>query len=203
MWWIPVLGGLAGICLFLLCIPVEVRMIVDTSSDKPVRVRGSWLFGLVKKDISGRRPSGKPKTQAKPGRYSPDSLTGIFERISNISRRAAGLIRDVYRQVSFGNIQGAFEIGIDDPAETGMVFAVLGPVNAMLNTLPGYNVSLVPSFDGTDKLEGNLSGKASIMPVRLIFPLLRFGLSPEILRAGKDMAARKLRRKKTLNRITR
>ena len=93
-------------------------------------------------------------------------------------------------------IEGTFRVGLEDPALTGIVFAVIGPVNALLNLHPGYSVNLRPCFEGEDVIEGNLAGSVKFQPVRLIFPALRFGLSPEIRKAGKSFIGRRWKRKR-------
>ena len=195
MWALWIIFGLIVLVTLALCIPVQTTFTIDTSSPQRYRLRASWLFGLVRKDIRKKR---KPPRKKKEG----TGLLSYIRSYSKISRftglmpRLSSLAMDIYHRLKAGTVHGDLRIGLEDPALTGIVFAVIGPVNAMLNLLPNYSVSLHPVFEDEDILEGHLNGSVTVRPVRLMIPALRFGLSREVLRAGKVLAGERWRQRK-------
>jgi len=72
-------------------------------------------------------------------------------------------------------------LGLDDPADTGRLWAVVGPLAAIL-TLPVHaRVAIEPEF-ACEALEVDGKGCIRIIPIRLLFVVLVFLLSPGTLR---------------------
>jgi hypothetical protein len=87
-------------------------------------------------------------------------------------------------------------VGLEDPVQTGMLFAVIGPANALLNLHPRYNVSIRPFFDDEDILEGKLYGNIKVQPVRLVGPVLKLASSKEVRQLGTAFIKRKWKGRK-------
>ncbi|OGN88826.1 MAG: hypothetical protein A2158_03735 [Chloroflexi bacterium RBG_13_46_14] len=191
-----IIVGLVVILILLLCIPVQTIVIVDTESSKKYSLIVSWLFGIVKKDLGERRPKQIKKTKipAKKKRVPTRLDVDFVSRIVN----AAGLIKrfkeltaGIYRQLKIKEISGDLVVGLEDPAYTGMLFAVIGPANALLNLHPRYNVCIRPFFDDENILKGNLYGNIKVRPIRLVGPVLTLAASKEVRRIGKDYMKKK------------
>ncbi len=184
-----IIAGLVFILVVLLCIPVETSVRVDTDSGQKFNLRVSWLFGLINKNF-GRRKS-KPPFKARSASKKRKIL--IRPGLSLISKgfSAANLIRqlkklavDIYRQLTIREISGELLVGLEDPEYTGLLFAIIGPANALLNLHPRYDVNIRPIFDDEDIFEGNLNGTIKIQPIKLVVPVVRFASSRDVIKTG-------------------
>jgi hypothetical protein len=193
-----ILSGLAVLLFIALWIPVETRMLVDTSGERKFSLRVSWFFGLLHRDLN--RP-GKTSRKERPGKEKKSLITTLLEgditsRISlagGIFRRFRELALDIYRQLKIGEVSGDFTVGLEDPALTGLLFAVVGPVNAVLNQHPRYNVNIYPYFDDETILEGNLTGRVRIRPIGLVIPTVKFLSSRDVIRTTSNFFKQKVR----------
>ena len=50
MWVIATLAGLAALVIFVLCVPLDAALNIDTSGRPRLRLRLVWLFGLISKE---------------------------------------------------------------------------------------------------------------------------------------------------------
>jgi len=77
-------------------------------------------------------------------------------------------------------------VGLDDPANTGMLFALGGPVLPLVNLPRQCHVNVEPTFQ-----EATLDGKAlvsfSILPIALAVPFIKFVFSKPVIKVGSIM----------------
>jgi len=191
-----IIVGLVVFLILLMCIPVETTVTLDTKSGKKFSLIVSWLFGIVTKDLGNRRPKQIKETKVTGKikrlllRFDIDFVSQIINA-GGLINRFKDLISGIYRQVKIKEITGDLVIGLEDPVSTGMLFAVIGPANALLNLHPRYNVSIRPFFDDENVLEGNLYGNVKVRPIRLIGPAIKLAASKEVRRIGKDYLGKK------------
>lgn len=191
-----IIVGLVMFIVLLMCIPVETTVTIDSKSSKKYSLNVAWLFGIVRKDLRERRPKqiketkipGKKKSL--PLRFDIDSLSQI-KNAGGLIKHFKDLVSGIYRQLKIKEITGDLVIGLEDPVYTGMLFAVIGPANALLNLHPRYNVSIRPFFDDENILEGNLHGNVKVRPIRLVGPAIKLAVSKEVRRIGKDYLKKK------------
>jgi len=193
-----IIVGLVVFLILLLCIPVETVVKVDTESSKKFSLKVSWLFGIVQKDLGKRRTKQvkKNKILKKKKRSLPRFDINLVSQIPNATgliKRFKDFIFDIYRQLRIKEISGDLVVGLEDPVHTGMLFAVIGPANALLNLHPRYNVTVRPLFDDENVLEGNLHSNVKVQPIRLVGPALKLITSLEVLRIGHSYIRKKLR----------
>lgn len=174
--------------LIVLAIPVELTFSVQRREGKQ-RVRGmfGWFFGLV------RLPLGKTEARAETQpvhRKAKKSKArrGGARRVWRVVRsegfgwRVLRLVRDLLRRIHIFELSLKVRLGLDDPADTGRLWAVVGPVAALLTLLPVARVAIEPEFN-TETLEVDGKGHIRIIPIQLLFVTLIFLLSPTTLRA--------------------
>ncbi len=193
--------GLIVFLVLLMCIPVEALISMDSESGKKYSVIVSWLFGIVKTDLGKKRPKKvkKGKTPARKKRWQFGLDTNIVSQISNaggLIRRFKDFITGIFRQIKIKEITGDLVVGLEDPVYTGMLFAVIGPANALLNLHPRYSVSIRPFFDDENIFEGNLHGNVKVRPVRLVGPALKLVTSKEVRRIGNSYLRKKWRQRR-------
>jgi hypothetical protein len=79
-------------------------------------------------------------------------------------------------------------IGTGDPADTGRLWAILGPVSAVLSGTRGADVEIHPEFLGA-VLELRASGRMTVVPLRILALAAAFALSPPSIQAWRSLAA--------------
>jgi hypothetical protein len=167
--------------VFLLSTPVKLIFDVNKDDSFSFSTKLIWLFGLVKKDLSGARKKPRPKKISKP---KPRKKVGWRNarvalkiiKIKGLPGHAFGLIKDIIRVIKLGKFELVLTIGLDDPAETAFLFMYFGPITLFFNLIPHCNVIIQPSLNSL-MLRGHISGQLSLRPIRLVPPLLRFLLS--------------------------
>ena len=170
--WI-ILAFLASL-LALLAVPVDLAF---SFQRREGRREGSgtlgWLFGLVRLRL------GEPKVRA---RVRPER-----PKLKRRHRRHGGgrllrLVRDQIRRIHIRDLSMEVRLGLDDPADTGRLWAVVGPLAAILPVPPVARVAIEPEFT-SEAFEVYGKGRIRIIPIQLLFVMLVFLLSPSALRA--------------------
>ena len=176
-----------------LSVPVDVVLDLDTAARPKFWVRLTWLFGLVSKEVSKRekKPEKKKRRRKRPG------IRTIVEilRTRGLLRQLQRLIRDIFRRLEIKKLESDLRVGLDDPADTGFLFAVIGPITVFLGNSLFRRVRVQPSFEGA-VFEGNAHGVIRVQPIKLVTPLMRFIFSLLTLRVLKKLVLTKWRRRK-------
>jgi hypothetical protein len=149
----------------------------------------NWAFGLVRADVSPG--SGKPKpgksTAAgkKAGRRRkskgrrPNVMAAI--RQPAFRRRMLRFASDVWRAIHKKNVRLLVRMGLGDPADTGRLWAVLGPLSGILAGRRDIRIAIEPDFlDAT--LDVDSSGTVRIVPLQLAIIALGLLFSPPVWR---------------------
>ena len=180
--------------LGLLAIPVDLAFSVRRHEGRQTS-RGTlrWLFGLVRLRL------GKPKVRTRPEPECPKvrrrhpKLGGVRRvkamlRIEGFGWQLLRLAQDLLRRIRIRDLSLKIRLGLDDPADTGRLWAVVGPLAGIL-TLPSVaRVTLEPEFT-SEALELDGRGRIRIIPLQLLFLMLVFALSPNTLRALRTTRA--------------
>ena len=193
---------LAGVVV-LLAVPVDLRVAVHYADALSVHVAIHWLFGLVRfaprflRDKEPSRPDEPTAEQAPPApparttleprpRKSPGvSLTEralAVLRSKGFMQRLLRLQRDLVRQFRTHDFSLYLRLGLDDPAATGQLWGLLGPVTGLLAGCRQGSVTLVPDFSGAVCLADG-KGVIRFIPLRVIYILFGFLLAPALWRA--------------------
>ena len=189
-----------GLVIFILCVPLDMDFRVHVYGRPKLRLRLVWLFGLVNKELSREKKKAREKKEAaeeKPKKKRRAGFGAILEilKVRGLAGQFKSLLRGVMRSFRIGQLEADFKIGLDNPADTGLLLAVIGPVTHILNRSFPHRVRVQPSFTEA-VLEGFSSGNLSIRPIRLVPPLLRFVFSPATVRALKRLVLTKWKRKR-------
>ena len=200
MWAIGVVGGLIALAIFILWVPLDIVLNVNIHGKPEVRLRFSWFFGLVSRDMPGARekPVAKKKTEkAKEKRRWRDIRT-IFKllRTKGLLRNFIKLVKGIFSCFRFRDMVTDFRIGLGDPANTGLLFAVLGPACVVIGSSRFSRINIQPAFDDSVVLDGYSHGTARLHPIRLVPPLLKFTFSTPTARVAWRLLAEKWKRKK-------
>ncbi len=199
MWVIIALAGLFALVVLVLSIPLDLAFRLDVHGRPKFSLKLVWLFGLVGKELGRRKKKAKLK-KAKPEK-AKEKKGGARKalkilRTKGLLRQIKVLVTDVLSSLSIRQLRADFRIGLDNPADTGLLFATIGPSLIFLSPSVRRSISIKPSFEVEAVLEGYAQAAVRLRPIRLLVPLLRFVFSLAFLRVIKTVVLAKWKRKK-------
>ncbi len=182
------------VLLFLLAVPVTLTYRLGWQRQLRGEARLHWLFGLVRVQLAppaGRRPvteaqPGDDSTEAKPKRarkkYNP--LRALRQK--PFRRRILRFARDLWRALRKRDLYLRIRVGLGDPADTGQLWALCGPMSGLLATVEHASVEIEPEFvDAVFELDSG--GKLSVIPLQLLYLALGLLCSPTFWRGLRRM----------------
>jgi hypothetical protein len=190
-----ILTGLGVLILLVFCIPLEITLRCEADDRPRFRLRLVWGFGLIRTELGRPKASqedvtaavAQPKTEKRRARTN-----AVFQllRTRGLFRQLRALAMDTLRCVRLNQFEADLRVGLDDPADTGLLFALLGPAVVLLSSVWHPRIKVVPSFEDEAILEGYVYGTIQVRPIRLLPPFLRFVFSPPMLSVLRDMMLR-------------
>lgn len=194
------LGLLLAFLVALLAVPLTVAFSVHRVEQTRGEIRFRWLFGLVRfrlrfprdgEDRSQGAPA--PARRAKSSRRAKRKGRAVamlsLIRESAFRQRIHRFIRDMFRATHPRDLFLRLRIGLGDPADTGLLWALVGPVAGMAQNVASAVVRIEPDFiDPAFEVEGH--GRFRLVPIQFIATTLTFLLSPTMLRAWWRLARR-------------
>ena len=185
MW---ILGPILGILIFLvilLVVPVDLIFNISKGDNLESRVRIGWLFGLIGKDISGRRKQAKVKVKKKKRKKRSVKPLLAVVRTRGFLKHFIRFIKDIIRRIEIRNLYVHLKLGLADPADTGFLFAAVTPLLTFAGVQkPTIDINIQPDFE-QENLQGYAEGGVRVYPIQFIKPLLLFIFSLTTLRAIK------------------
>jgi len=107
-------------------------------------------------------------------------------REPSFRRRVYRFVSDVWQSVHKQNVRLLVRLGLGDPADTGRLWAVLGPLSGVLARLRDIRIAIEPDFlDAT--LEVDSSGTIRMIPLRIAIIVLGLFFSPPVWRGIRSM----------------
>jgi hypothetical protein len=127
------------------------------------------------------------KEEPKRKRKKAKRHTGVKDLLVNadvLFVAGKDLVRALTRHVSLTNLTGKVELGLPDPAETGMLTGLFYAGSGIMQALlPQTQFELTPSFD-EERLDARLELQLRLRLICLIRPLIRFLRQTRQLFAG-------------------
>ena len=170
----------------LLAIPVSLRF--DVAWDKTLRkdIHLQWAFGLLSVQLApGKTEEHEPKAKA-PAPKRPRAERKASKRKRNVlgalrlkpvRRRIVRFVADLWRAVQKRDLSLRMRVGLGDPADTGRLWALVGPLAGWLSTLRDAAVTIEPEFfEPTVEIETH--GHIRVVPLRVLGIVIAFALSP-------------------------
>ena len=180
----------AGIVLFfILILSIPIEMAFDTSRPG-AKARVGWAFGLLWKEVGGKKkkPKRPKKKKRRPGAKAfLDFLEtrGIVSGLLKLARRMIGSIR-------VKQLDAHLRMGLDDPADTGILYSVIWPILIPLNYIGSSNLRMDLCFE-EEILDFTGQGHVRVVPAQMIWAVLLFGLSPAGLSVIRKVVVRRWR----------
>jgi hypothetical protein len=105
---------------------------------------------------------------------------------SGFRRRVRRLVGDLVRVIHVGRIRLRMRLGLGDPADTGRLWAVVGPLSALSQALSNADVRIEPEFV-EPVLEFRARGRLRVIPLQVLAVAVPFALSPASIRAWRAL----------------
>lgn len=190
-----VVGVLLGL-LVLLALPVEAAFRLEGIEAFTGQITIRWLFGLVRIRIPvpgvrerPAKPAAEREAARKPprrkARRGPARVLAVLGQTA-FRRRAYRLVEDLVRAVHVSQLRLRMRLGVGDPADTGRLWAVVGPLNAAAQGLRGAEVQIEPEFMDP-VLEFRAQGRVLVVPLQVLALAVSFALSPPSIRAWRTL----------------
>ncbi|MCI0504815.1 MAG: DUF2953 domain-containing protein [Gammaproteobacteria bacterium] len=188
---------LSGLLIALLAAPVELAFRIDRIRQIHGQAHIRWLFGLVrfsvevpgiakpKKTKEKRRPAAAKKSGPHEQKSGSSKLFAVLKQ-SPFRRRLFRFIKDLLRATHSQELYLRLRVGLGDPADTGQLWALLGPIAALAANMPVAVVRIEPEFMNP-VFEFQSHGKFRLSPLEIIALTIAFVLSPPSLRAWRTL----------------
>jgi len=190
-----VVAGLLGLVLLLLAVPVDMEFRLEGIEPFTGEVGVRWLFGLVRFRIpvpGAGKPTPRPEARPKAARARARPRAGgrrrpvlAARRQAAVSRRVYRRLRDLVRAVHLRRLRLLMRLGLGDPADTGRLWALVGPLNAVAQ-LRNAELRIEPEFV-EPVLEFQADGRVLLVPLRFLVLAIAFALSPPTIRAWRAL----------------
>lgn len=139
-----------AIVIWLLSVPIEINLSVDTKATHKLQLRSRWLYGLLNFKSSKFEQENKineeiNKTKKLPNlknQKKKDNNRGaggfILAMIKSegFLKRVIRFITDCFKSIRFRDTQMNALIGLGDPADTGNAVALLAPIFVWIRLSP-------------------------------------------------------------------
>ncbi len=178
----------------LLAIPITLTFQLSRQQAFQGDIRLLWLFGLVRVQFpSFKAPSPiskkkEPTKKSKPARPAAGNISNIVAIIwqQKFRLRIMKFISDVWHALRKKDLSLRIHIGLGDPADTGQLWAVVGPVAGILANVQEATIEIEPEFFAAS-FELDSSGNIRLIPLQLIYLTVALLLSPPIWQGAKLM----------------
>ena len=116
-------------------------------------------------------------------------------KTEGLLRQFKKLLKDLLSAFRFRDVIADFTLGLGNPADTGLLFAVIGPATALFGESRFHKLIFRPSFSDDTVLEGYSHGTVRLRPIRLIPPVVKFAFSAATIRMAGTFISSKWKRK--------
>lgn len=202
MWFVVVLVSLIVLVILFLCIPIELVLHASTQGTPKFSLKLIWLFGLVSRDLrqAGKKPQQKIEAEFS-GKVGSDWLKRIrltFEilQTKGLLTQLRRFIIRTFRRIQVKGLAANLKVDLENPADTGLLFAFVGPVNLLIDYFLPYPIKIEPSFTGESFLTGYIDGVVKVMPIQMAATVIGLALSLPTLRVIKKLVSYKWKRKR-------
>jgi hypothetical protein len=190
---------LLGLVVLLLALPMAVAFRIEGMQAFRGQITVRCLFGCVcyRLQLPGsgaHAPKAHPTAQTvqtpprpPPPKRQPGQVLAILRQAA-FRRRIYRLVHDLIDATHLRRLRLNMRLGLGDPADTGRLWALVGPLQAVAQSRHGANVRIEPEFMDA-VLEFRAQGRLVVVPLQLLFVVMGFVLSPASIRAWRTLRA--------------
>ena len=168
--------------IFFLIIPVEVAFNLNNLEKPKSSIRVKLIFGLINFQLFPQTPKEKKQELTeevdvgKKKRVTLRKFLRIVEN-ENFVGKLSVFIKRTLKSIKFQLSKLYLRLGLDDPADTGKLWGIMGPVSGILDYYSDNKIKIEPEFqDFAFDIDG--TGSITIIPLEIILISLIFLLSP-------------------------
>jgi hypothetical protein len=204
-----IVAFLALVAFFIYRSPLDLKIVMErTSTSTALMLSASWSALTVESTYTGgegslslfflgkmvirREISQKTEIRKRQERVSGPSIG--LEPVLRILPPGSDMVRfmrAILRHLSIRMIEGAFTVGLQNPADTGMVFGFFSAVRPLLFPCTRISLSMTPVFD-REILEGRVMADLRIRePLFIPVLVLRLAMKPGTRRLIRKVSSRK------------
>ncbi len=182
--------ALVLLLLALLMVPVDLSYRLEWRRGFDAEFRLLWLFGLVDTRFVPT-PEEQPvaaaeESRQESARHKLRPLAAIRQK--SFRRRLLRFAGDTWRAIRKRDLYLRARVGLGDPADTGQLWALLGPLSGWLASLDDAAIELEPEFADA-VFEVDSGGRVSLIPLQFLYLALGLLLSPSIWQGLRQMRA--------------
>lgn len=193
-----ILSASLVLLLLLLAVPLDLVFSIERVRNFQGKISVRWLFGVVRFRIplpstSGQQrkaehlqQSSKKRAARNKHRARPDFVAVIGQ--TQFRRRVYRFLKDLVRALHLQRLRLLMRWGLGDPADTGRLWALIGPLSAMVQNVRSAEVCIEPEFMDA-VLEVQADGQLRLIPLQLLVVVFAFVLSPPSIRAWRTLRA--------------
>ncbi len=202
MWFVIVLVSLAVLITLILCVPIELVLRANTEGRPKFSVRLIWLFGLIKRELARAPQKSGKKIELKAERKSeidwPHRVKSTFEIVQTkgVLKQLRIFLHRTFKSVHIKELAANLKVDLENPADTGLLFAFIAPANLALNYFLPYTIKIEPAFTGESFLSGYFNFGVRLLPIQIAGAVLALAFSLPAFRVAKRMASHQWKRKR-------
>jgi len=184
----------------LLAIPITIAFQVNSKQSVKSSFTLVWLFGLVniksrernsKKTLNNKSAHNSVQDNDKPRNKERRQYAFRLIIQPELRQYILSFVPRVLRAITSNDVQVTIRIGLDNPADTGVLWGYMGPVAGWLGSLRNVSIGLVPEFSQAI-FEFNGEGRLRFIPIQFIYLLIALVLSPVVLKSFMRARSRRL-----------
>ena len=124
--------------------------------------------------------SNKKKSSKRRGRRIKPTLA-VFES-EGFGQRLLRFVKELFSCINISQTYARVWFGLHDPADTGRLYGILSPLIVSCFVFPKVDLKISPQFD-EPMFETRFHTRVDLVPIKLLWVVLRFVVSKESLRA--------------------
>lgn len=181
-------AALLGCLVIVLSVPLDIAFSIQRAESFQTRIHIGLIFGFI------RLPLPRRSKKADSARSTPKKRGMLDRGLKNIGRVSAVLktrgflhrlmrsLQALYRAMRIHMLSLSMRLGLDDPADTGQLWAFIGPATGFLAGSRFGEIFIEPEFTcATFSIDAH--GVIRLIPLRFLFIITTFLLSPATIRA--------------------
>jgi hypothetical protein len=188
---------LFGLLILLLAIPLDLTFNINRVNQLQGQLMFLWLFGLVRFKVSipdnvltNNRKYNLKRSKTKKPKQDKGNLPSLRSinllQQPDFRRRLYKFIKDLLHAANAHELTFKARIGLGDPADTGQLWAFMGPLAALVANYHTARVSIEPEFmDSIFEIHSH--GKFHLVPLKFITVVIAFVFSPQSIHAWRSL----------------
>jgi hypothetical protein len=200
LWFIIALASLVALIVLFLCIPVELVFRANTEGKPKLSLRLVWFFGLFNRDLRQIVHEWEQKKVVKDKPHSNwlqrVKLALEILQTRGLLKQLGSFIMRTYRSTKVRELAANLKVDLDNPADTGLLFAFIAPANLLTNYFLPYPIKIEPSFAGESFITGYVNARIKLTPIQVLAPATGLAFSVPSFRAVKKLVLYRWKRKR-------